>query len=191
VTTSGPVLETERLVLRVSGSGEAELYLDYYRRNRSHLEPWDPPRPDDFYTLPWWRRQLADNQRELQSDRSMRLGMFLRSGEQEGTLVGIANFTNIIRGPFQACFLGYNVDGSREGQGYMFEGLGAAVDHALGPLRLNRVMANYQPSNERSGRLLKRLGFVQEGLAPRYLFIAGAWRDHVLTSKTADPPIPR
>ena len=43
-------------------------------------------------------------------------------------------------------------------------------------------MANYIPENERSGRLLARLGFTREGLAKDYLFIDGAWRDHVLTA---------
>lgn len=45
-------------------------------------------------------------------------------------------------------------------------------------------MANYVPTNERSGRLLRRLGFTVEGYARDYLFIDGAWRDHVLTSLT-------
>ena len=35
---------------------------------------------------------------------------------------------------------------------------------------------------ERSGRLLERLGFEREGYARRYLCIAGAWEDHVLTA---------
>jgi len=39
------------------------------------------------------------------------------------------------------------------------------------------------PHNARSGRLLERLGFVNEGLAKDYLFIDGAWRDHVLTAR--------
>jgi ribosomal-protein-alanine N-acetyltransferase len=61
-------------------------------------------------------------------------------------------------------------------------------------------MANYRPQNERSARLLERLGFTREGLAKDYLFIDGAWRDHVLTSLTnrhfddaslqAPPPLP-
>jgi len=33
-------------------------------------------------------------------------------------------------------------------------------------------------------RQLLRLGFTREGIARDYLFIDGAWRDHVLTSLT-------
>ena len=38
-------------------------------------------------------------------------------------------------------------------------------------------------ANERSGAVLRRLGFVPEGYARDYLFIDGAWRDHVLTAR--------
>ena len=43
-------------------------------------------------------------------------------------------------------------------------------------------MANHLPRNERSARLLARLGFEREGYARRYLQIAGVWEDHVLTA---------
>jgi ribosomal-protein-alanine N-acetyltransferase len=35
-----------------------------------------------------------------------------------------------------------------------------------------------RPENQRSRALLLRLGFLQEGLSRRYLFINGGWRDH-------------
>lgn len=42
----------------------------------------------------------------------------------------------------------------------------------------------YLPSNTRSEKLLKRCGFVVEGLAKNYLQINGRWQDHVLSSLT-------
>jgi ribosomal-protein-alanine N-acetyltransferase len=47
---------------------------------------------------------------------------------------------------------------------------------------LHRIMANYIPGNERSARLLERLGFEREGYAKAYLNIAGRWQDHVMTA---------
>lgn len=38
------------------------------------------------------------------------------------------------------------------------------------------------PANRRSGALLARLGFEQEGYARDYLMINGRWEDHVLTA---------
>jgi ribosomal-protein-alanine N-acetyltransferase len=66
----------------------------------------------------------------------------------------------------------------------MIEALQAAIAFVFGPLRVHRIQANYMPHNLRSGRLLERLGFVEEGLARDYLLIDGRWRDHVLTSLT-------
>jgi len=82
------------------------------------------------------------------------------------------------------CEVGYVGDVLTAGRGLMREALEATLDHAFHELRLHRVMANYRPENARSANLLARLGFVREGYARDYLFIDGAWRDHVLTSRT-------
>lgn len=95
----------------------------------------------------------------------------------------MCNFTNIIRGPFQACYLGYSIDDAIQGQGVMREILLAGLNYVFTEFNLNRVMANYIPCNVRSGRLLASLGFEKEGLAKSYLKINGRWQDHILTSK--------
>jgi ribosomal-protein-alanine N-acetyltransferase len=63
----------------------------------------------------------------------------------------------------------------------MSEAVSAAIAHVFGDLGLHRVRAAYHPHNERSGRLLCRLGFVVEGYARDYLDLHGAWRDQILT----------
>jgi ribosomal-protein-alanine N-acetyltransferase len=66
----------------------------------------------------------------------------------------------------------------------MTEALGAVILYAFSDLRLHRLQANYLPRNERSARVLRRLGFVVEGVARDYLRIDGRWEDHVLTGLT-------
>lgn len=68
------------------------------------------------------------------------------------------------------------------GKGLMHEALVAAISHVFEVHKLHRIMANYQPNNQRSEKLLCRLGFEREGLAKRYLKINGLWADHVLSS---------
>lgn len=178
-----PVLETERLVLVGSGPEHALAFRDYLARNREHFAPYMPPRPDGYYTLEFWHDRLASERREAEAGGSLRLVFFERE-RPGGAIVGDCSLTEIVRGPFQACYLGYRMDRQFVGRGLMQEALRATLRYAFDELRLHRVMANYQPTNERSGRLLRRLGFVVEGYARDYLYVDGAWRDHVLTALT-------
>lgn len=80
--------------------------------------------------------------------------------------------------------MGYDIDAAYEGKGLMPALCQHAIAHAFGPLKLHRIMANYMPHNNRSARLLKRLGFKIEGVAQNYLEINGRRENHVLTALT-------
>lgn len=95
-----------------------------------------------------------------------------------GALVGFINTSNIIRGSFQSAFLGYYVFSGHERQGLMQAGLRLAVRAAFKELKLHRLEANIQPGNHASIALARSCGFAKEGFSPRYLKIAGRWRDH-------------
>jgi ribosomal-protein-alanine N-acetyltransferase len=178
-----PALETERLVLVAAGPEHAISFRDYVARNREHFAPFMPPQPADYYTLEFWHARLSAERREMEEGQALRFVFFER--DRIGSpVVGDCSFTEIVRGPFQACYLGYRLDRQVVGRGFMDEALRAAIRYAFTEMKLHRIMANYQPTNERSGRLLRRLGFTVEGYARDYLFVAGAWRDHILTSLT-------
>ena len=174
-------LETERLVLRMLTPAEAELIVQYYQENKDHLIPWEPTRSREFYMVRFWRTMIKNFRDDFQHGQSMRLVFFLKT-QPEGPLIGVCNFNNIMRGVFQACHLGYSIDHRYQGQGLMYEALLEAIAFAFGHLKLHRIMANYMPRNERSGNLLRKLGFSPEGYARDYLKIAGKWEDHVLTA---------
>ena len=178
-----PTIETKRLVLRMPTPREARTMLAYYTQNREHLEPWSPRWPDAFYTLEHWRNRLRQYREEFRADRSCRLSLFARE-RARGHVLGHITLSEITRGPFQACFLGYSLDCGVLGRGLMTEALRATIAYAFDALRLHRIMANYLPTNERSARVLRRLGFSVDGYSRDYLLIDGEWRDHVLTSLT-------
>src|SRR5438046_1818125 len=96
----------------------------------------------------------------------------------ENRLAGVININEIVRGNFRSGYLGYYAFTPHNGHGYLTEGLRAVVSHAFTTLRLHRLEANIQPENLASRRLVERLGFRYEGFSPRYLKIAGRWRDH-------------
>lgn len=95
-----------------------------------------------------------------------------------GDLVGVINISNIVRGSFQSAYLGYYAVAAHAGRGLFTEGMRLTLRYVFGDLKLHRVEANIQPDNAASIALVKRCGFRHEGFSPRYLKIAGRWRDH-------------
>jgi [ribosomal protein S5]-alanine N-acetyltransferase len=104
----------------------------------------------------------------------------------DDALVGVYNFSEIVRGAFQSAFLGYFAFAPLAGTGLMSEGMAAALDIAFRILKLHRVEVNIQPTNVRSLALATRVGFTREGYSRRYVKIGGRWRDHVRFAMLAD-----
>lgn len=175
-----PELHTERTCIRLPKAADAPLLLRYRIDNREHFAPWEPRRDKTYFTEDACRRVIADGLDVARADRAY---PFLVLDTGQGEVLASITLTNVVRGIFQACHLGYGVAAVWQGKGLMHEALCEVLDVAFGTLELHRVMANHLPDNERSARLLERLGFEREGYARSYLCIDGRWRDHVLTAK--------
>jgi len=175
-------ITTERLLLRLLEPEEGGLLITYLDENREHLAPWEPTRTEKYYSTDFCELEIKKNQAGFFQGHSLKLAAFFKE-LPEGPVVGVCNFTNIIRGVFQACFLGYSIHHKYEGKGLMYEALEAGIDFVFEKLKLHRIQANYMPHNERSAKLLQKLGFQREGYAKDYLKIAGNWEDHILTAK--------
>ena len=176
-------LTTGRLLIKIPGVGDAARLAAYVTRNRDHFATWAQKRPDSYYTEAHWDERLPAYLEELTRGNAARF-MVIARAQPEGPMIGEANLFHIIRGGFQACYLSYSLDREQTGRGLMTEALSAVLDYAFDDLGLHRVMANYMPTNERSGRLLRRLGFQVEGYARDYLKIADKWEDHIMTALT-------
>ncbi|WP_445365826.1 GNAT family N-acetyltransferase [Microbulbifer sp. ANSA001] len=158
---------------------DAEGLSGFYSSNADHLRQWEPARGSGYHSLGAWQQRLQGWHIEQQEGRG---AYFLITFPESSRVVATCSLTNIVCGPFQACNMGYAVDKSFEGKGVMYLLCEYVIAFAFKELGLNRVMANYMPENYRSAALLRRLGFVVEGNAKRYLLINGRWEDHVLTA---------
>jgi ribosomal-protein-alanine N-acetyltransferase len=149
-----------------------------YVRNREHLGRWDPVRPESFFTA---EGQTAHIVERLALEEQGLFANFTLIGPG-GEVVGRANIQNIVRGTMQGGTLGYWVD-----HGHLRRGLAKASvefleEHAL-RIGLHRLEAGTMVGNTASQRVLEACGYEQYGLAPKLLFLGGAWRDHVLFQK--------
>ncbi len=156
-------------------------------QSKDFLTPWEPVWPIDDLTRPAFRRRLRRYARELRDDTSYPFFLF-DSGTDK--LIGSSIISNVRRGVAQSCSLGYWVGEMYSGKGHMTEAARAILPFIFDRAGLHRVEAACLPTNEPSRRLLKRVGFTEEGVARKYLRINGDWQDHLLFAMLASDPRP-
>ena len=170
----------EQVQLRPVQVSDAEALARLYSQERTFLTPFDPVRPDGFYTVDGQRRELEESVAQRAVDLRHRFLIMA-----DGHLAGALSISNVIRGPFQSAHLGYFVAQGVNGRGVGTAAVGEAVARAFGQLRLHRLQAGTLVDNIGSQRVLEKNGFERIGIARNYLEIAGAWRDHVLFQRIA------
>lgn len=103
-------------------------------------------------------------------------GVALRESDE---VIGTCTLASIDL-PNRRAELGFALGREHWGAGYMHEAVSRLLDFAFGPLGLARMEADVDPRNERSLRLLERLGFVREGYARERWRVGGGVQDSVL-----------
>jgi [ribosomal protein S5]-alanine N-acetyltransferase len=147
--------------------GDRPEFIELVEASLNLHRPWTYPPAD-----------AASFRRLLERNRADNFFALLARRTEDDAIIGLFEFSEVVRGSFQNAYLGYWVGEPYAGQGYMREGMQLALRFAFNDLRLHRVEANIQPANKRSLALVKNSGFRREGFSPRYLKIGGRWRDH-------------
>jgi [ribosomal protein S5]-alanine N-acetyltransferase len=160
---------------------DAALLAGLYVSQRGFMAPFDPVRPESFYTVDGQRGELELLEHERSGDRLYR---FLIEADAEPA--GTVSVSRITRGPSQNAGLGYWVSQELNGRGVATAAIGLVCEWGFGEAGLHRLEAATLVSNVGSQKVLRRNDFVEVGLSPRYLKIAGEWRDHLLFARTAD-----
>ena len=156
-----------RVYLRSVTPDDRSEFLSLMIASRKLHEPWiSPPLTPDVFDFYLERCARDDHEG------------WLVCSCRDDAITGVININNIVRGSFLSASLGYYVGLPYSGNGYMKEGLTLLVRKCFEQAGLHRLEANIQPSNFPSIALVKHCGFVSEGLAEKFLFIDGQWRDH-------------
>ena len=167
-----------RVLLRPARRRDREEFCRLRRASRRFLAPWEP-RVTDPTGAALFARVLAGRR-----DPANRRLLVCR--REDGAILGAFSVSSIVRGVAQSATLGVWIGAAHARRGYMREALGLVLRHAFRDLRLHRVEANFLPSNAASRALARRAGFRREGYSPRYVKIAGRWRDHERWALLAD-----
>jgi [ribosomal protein S5]-alanine N-acetyltransferase len=177
-----------RVGLRPLRVRDAATWSDLRLRNESWLSPWDG-RPPDAPEQTWAERSsataygvaLRTYRREAKAGRCLPFGITL-----DGDLVGQLTIANVVRGALQGATVGYWVSQHVAGQGVVPTALALAVDHCFAEAGLHRIEAGVRPENAPSLRVVRKLGFREEGCSRRFLWIDGDWRDHLIFALTPE-----
>ena len=96
-----------------------------------------------------------------------------------GRVVGTCTLIHVVAG-HQRGEIGFAVARAHWGRGIASEAVTAVVTFAFDQLDLHRLEADVDPRNERSLRLLERLGFRREGYLRERYFVGGERQDAVM-----------
>lgn len=166
-------LETERLTLREMATADwravHELMAD---AEVVRYVEYEPLTPQGAKALVRWAR----NQARIVPRTTRGLAIALRGCE---TPIGLCSL--IIRDVRQRqADIGYVLGRLYWGHGYGAEAAAALLAHGFEQLGLHRIIAECDPANRASVRVLERIGMRPEGHQRECRWIKGAWRDRLL-----------
>lgn len=160
-------LRGKRIFLRSPGPGDSDEFVELMRRSARAFRGLVGPFKG--------RKQFENYLKRCARDDFFG---FLICRASDGVILGNINLFHIVRLGLRSGCVGYLVGAPHARQGYATEALRLLLRFAFNKQKLHRVEANIQPHNIASIALAKRAGFSREGFSPRYIKIAGRWRDH-------------
>ncbi len=163
------------MFLRSPAARDGDEFVSLMRASRSFHRPWATAPTDQERFAAY----LADSRRPD-------FEAMLVCRREDLAILGFFNLSQIVRRSLQSAYVGYAVGEPYAGHGYMREAIQLVLRYAFTDMRLHRIEANIQPGNLASIALARSAGFRREGFSPRYLKIAGRWRDHERWAILAD-----
>lgn len=152
------LLRTARLTLRPLREGDAVTLFRIF----------SDPEATRYWSAPPWSNTSDADAYIARDLKAMSEGTYLRLGverQSDGELIGNCTLFNLVLQSRRA-EVGYILDRTAWGRGYMLEAVTALLDFGFTELDLNRVEADIDPRNTASEKLLLRLGFSEEGYLP-------------------------
>jgi [ribosomal protein S5]-alanine N-acetyltransferase len=170
-------IETERLILRMLDESDINELIDYYKRNKTFLEPWIPKFGNEFFTYGFQLNRINFEKELRDKGSEYRFRIFKKEIPERN--IGNVSVSNIVRGVLQSGVLGYSIDEKENGKGIATEAIKKIIQVSFNELNLHRLEANVIPANIASIKVLEKLNFIREGYSKNYCRINDKWQDHI------------
>lgn len=166
----------QHIYLRYLEEADVGELVRLQNQNRAFFELYATTRREDFYSEESQLNRIKKSIEMKEEDKQYTFGIYLIETNE---LIGVIDLTEVVRGPMQACWLGYFLDRAQNGRGYTTEAVRLIVDFAFRTLKLHRIEAGVMPHNLGSIKVLEKSGFEREGLSKKNVQINGKWEDHL------------
>ncbi|MDQ2788524.1 MAG: GNAT family N-acetyltransferase [Actinomycetota bacterium] len=165
-------LVTQRLVLRRFRSGDAGA-LAAYRSDPAvaRYQSWDVP-----VTL----EAAAELTEVFAGGNLTRPGRFQYAVERLSDSVLVGDVGVSLHHNRMQAEIGFTLASDCQGRGYATEAVGQVLEHLFTTRNLRWISAQCDARNTSSLRLLRRLGFVEEGRQRTRIWVNCEWTDHLL-----------
>lgn len=164
-----PILNTSRL--RLDRIGESDLpRLFYLRNNPETMRYIDRPIAETLEEVAQLWRQMEEG---INNKEALSWGLYLQNSAE---LIGFIGYWRAEKQHFRS-ELGYMIVPECEGKGLMSEALQAVLRYGFNTMNLNSVVADINPSNERSRSILLKHRFQKEAYFRENIYSEGRFLD--------------
>lgn len=164
------------LILKVLDESYAAQVLEFYSNNRLDFDRYENDKPDNFYTLEYTKSTLRAEYNGLLQGAFARF--FLFSEDIPGKILGTISFSHISPST-RSCHIGYKIDMNYRNLGLATAMVSFMTKTIANDNNMHRIEAYIYPNNEASIHLVKKVGFVDEGIAHSFAMMRGQWHDHL------------
>jgi len=169
-----PLLSTERLLLRrLTQNDGNEIFL--LRSDKEVMKYIDRPLAASLEDANQYLQKIEDL---ILADEAITWGITLNEND---TVIGTMGFWRIEKEHYRA-EIGYLLRPSLQGKGIMQDAISAALNYGFKTMKLHSVVANVNPENTASIKLLERNNFIREGYFRENYFYNGKFLDSALYS---------
>lgn len=152
---------------------DADRWAQLRAANAAWLAPWEATLPKEAGPNTFsYREMIRTLRHRARQGHTMPFAV-----TYDEAMVGQLTVSGITWGSARWANIGYWIAKDHAGRSIIPIAMALACDH-LFSIGLHRIEVAIRPENVASLRVVEKLGFVEVGLAPGFLHIAGAWRDH-------------
>lgn len=167
-----PQLETKRLILKEINEKDSEDIFEIFS-SEEVLKYYDI---DHLKSLEEATDLIQGLDKRFKNKKGIRWGLYLKDIDK---LIGTCGFHSLDKQSLRA-EVGYELSKDFWGQGIMKEALEAIINFGFNTMSINRIQALVVAGNNNSLSLLKKIGFVEEGILLKYEYCRGKIEDFAI-----------